>query len=207
MNNIKERNPYISGYPGVFTCMGFDKREMCIHTFDTHVLLYVYSGTLELFDGNTAEYVPRGACAFVHKGETLRLVVIPDDDDESHIMKMILPHAFLCELYHCEYCGNDGTSGNMDYQIEHLLAPNAATASLFQSLVPFYDAGTDIPKNLYRLKLTEAVLVLLAHNPGTRRHLFDFAYTPMDLLDVVKTTDPKPMYWKKSKQGNRDGIN
>ena len=197
MNNIKDRNPYISGLPDVFTCMGFDECEMCVHTFDTHVLLYVYSGTLELFDGNRSELVQTGRCAFVNKGETIRLTVTPDSGEECHVMKMVLPRAFLCELYHCQYCDSDVTQVTVEPRAEHLLPQNAATTSLFQSLVPFYEAGTEVPQSLYRLKLTEAVLALLAYNPESRRHLFDFAYTPMDLLEVVKTTYPKPLDWRK----------
>lgn len=69
MNNINENKSFNSGYTDVFTCMGFNEAEVCVHTFNEHSLLYVYSGHKEVNDGNVTESVELGRCAFIHKGE------------------------------------------------------------------------------------------------------------------------------------------
>lgn len=195
MNNINENKSFNSGYTDVFTCMSFNEAEVCVHTFNEHSLLYVYSGHMEVNDGNVTEAVESGRCAFIHKGETVRLTVIPVED-ECHVMLMTLPRPFLCELYHCQFSGHD-IPENGSSIVGHLLPENAATTSLFQSLVPFYEFGMEIPQNLYRLKMTEAILALLTQFPESRQWLFDFSESPLHLLDVVTNPEPAPMNWCK----------
>lgn len=195
MNNINENKSFNNGYTDVFTCMGFNEAEVCVHTFEEHTLLYVYSGAMEVTDSNFTECVETGGCAFIRKGETVRLKVVPADE-ECHVMMMTLPRPFLCELYHCQFSG-DGISGNENEFIGHILPGNAAITSLFQSLVPFYEFGMEIPQNLYRLKMTEAILALLTQFPQSRKWLFDFSVKPLNLLDVVTTHDPTPLIWSK----------
>lgn len=197
MNDIQKRNPFVSGYSDIFTCMGFNDRETCRHSFDSHVLLYVYSGTLQLCDGMQTETIPAGGCAFIHKGEKMTLEISPDSDTECHVMRMVIPRAFLCELYHCQEYICDMKEDYGDETTGHKMPDDAATTSLFKSLVPFYEAGAEVPQSLYRLKLTEAVMALLSNIPESRKWLFDFAYTPMNLLDVVATAQPSPMKWEK----------
>lgn len=195
MNNISENKSSFSGYTDVFTCMGFTEAHAGVHIFEEHTLLYVYSGSMEVTDGNATEYVETGRCAFIRKGETLRLTVIPTDD-ECHVMMMTLPRPFLCELYHCRFCGH-GISDNEKEITGHILPENAATTSLFQSLVPFYEFGMEIPQNLYRLKMTEAIVALLTQFPESHKWLFDFSVNPLNLLDVVAIHKPSPLKWSK----------
>ena len=205
MNNISENNSFHSGYTDAFTCMGFTETEACVHTFEEHTLLYVYSGSMKVTDYNFTEYIETGSCVFIRKGETIRLTVVPSDE-ECHVMMMILPRPFLCELYHCQFCGH-GISDNEKEIIGHMLPENAATTSLFQSLVPFYKFGMEIPQNLYRLKMTEAVLALLAQFPKSREWLFDVSINPLNLLDVVATHAPSPLKWNKIDIENALSLN
>lgn len=179
----------------IFTCMGFDEPQVCVHTFSEHTLLYVYIGSMELRDGKSVENMKVGDCAFIRKGETLRLTAMPDSED-CHVMKMTLPRCFLCELYHCQFSSHKIPDRKGIFS-GHILPDNAATTSLFQSLVPFYDFGMEVPQNLYRLKLTEAVLALLMQCPESKKWLFDFSVNPLHLLDVVKKPEPTPMEWHK----------
>lgn len=205
MNNIYKSKAFNCGYTDVFSCMGFDDAEVCVHTFDDHTLLYVYSGTMELTGGNAIEHIETGGCVFIRKGEKVRLTVFPDEN-ECHVMKMILPRAFLCELYHCQFSGCDvEEKGN--HIVGHILPENAATTSLFLSLVPFYEFGMEVPQNLYRLKMTEAILVLLTYIPGSVEWLFDFSVKPLNLLDVVTTHDPTPLIWRKINFENALSLN
>lgn len=206
MNDVSHHNPYVTDYPDIFNCKGFDTCKTCVHLFDTHTLMYVYSGEMLIYDGHREERVNEGGCCFIHKGETLRLSVIPGIDEECHVMKMILPRHFLCELYHCQYYTED-TEGTYAASTGHLVPANAAITSLFQSLVPFYNMDTKIPQNLHRLKLTEAVMALLSHTPGNRKWLFDFAYTPMTLLDMVQTPPSHPMNWQNAIDENTSILN
>lgn len=175
--------------------MGFDKPQVCIHTFSEHTLFYVYSGSMELSDGDNNENMRVGDCAFVRKGETLRLTVMPNSED-CHVMKMTLPRSFLCELYHCQFSGHDIPEKSDNFS-GHILPDNAGTTSLFQSLVPFYEFGMEVPQNLYRLKLTEAILALLMQCPESKKWLFDFSINSLHLLDVVKNPEPSQMKWYK----------
>lgn len=179
----------------IFTCMGFDEPSVCLHTFREHTLFYVYSGSMVLSDGELVEDMKVGDCAFIRKGETLRLTVMPESED-CHVMKMTLPRSFLCELYHCQFSGHEIPDREKIFS-GHILPDNAGTTSLFQSLMPFYDFGMEVPHNLYRLKLTEAVLALLMQCPESKKWLFDFSVNPLHLLDVVKNSEPTPMEWHK----------
>lgn len=195
MNNLQKLNPYISGYPDIFNCMGFDEPEFCEYSFDTHTLLYIYSGTLELYDSNGSETVNAGECAFIKKNERLMLSAHPTQNEACHVMKLLIPRGFLCEIYHCGYCGYDANIKDDATASGHRLPECAAITSLFQSLIPFYEAGMEIPQNLHRLKLTEAVLAVLSLKPESFGCLFDFSRNPMSLLDMVNNTKANPMNW------------
>ncbi len=60
-------------YSDIFLAMYFDNGKSCLHRNHSHVLVYMYSGELEIKERKKVTKLHKGDCAFIRKDFSVQL--------------------------------------------------------------------------------------------------------------------------------------
>ena len=167
-----------------------DTVSQACHLFSNHTLVYLYSGRLYLRNqcGETLN-IERGDSAFIGRDSYSHIYAEPELHEPCRVLFFSLPREFLCEFYHT-LSPSDRKSSTTELSALHRLSSISETESLFRSWMPYMREGQEIPETVLRLKMTEAVYVLLNTDKRYIPTLFDFAgKCRMDMFDLLN----KPM--------------
>lgn len=180
----------------IYTCITFGEPKRCIHRFDCHTLICVYSGELEIISEGKQTRLKSGNCAFIAARQMAQVTACPSSDNVFRAVMLSLPHCFVSEFYHTlrhdvyAYDGIERTGFS-------LLPDCPEFQSLFQSLKPYHDASGTIPASLCRLKMAEGIYALL----NTDRRFFitlfgDIIDGNLDILDILNESIGNEMSWR-----------
>lgn len=202
MNKIDK----MQNYSDVFFHFRLNEDCSCTHQFLNHVLIYVYSGVLEMNDPDRTMTVKSGESAFARKDTCLQMSVYLKDAKEAKVAFLRIPENFLHEFYFT--IERQENVPATPYQSFLLLPQREDVDSLFCSMNPYY--GTDVApsKKLLKLKMIEAIYALLQTDWRFYTLLFGFAHSSkMDVLDLLADTCVPPICWQQRKDFRNEPAN
>lgn len=137
-----------------------------------HVFSYQISGTLTVNDGERDYVTKAGDFRFIKKNSLLKFNKVPPENGEFKSISVFLTQEMLRD-FSMEH--NIAANGPGDPTAVHPLPPHPLYQSFMQSLAPYEFLTRAGNEDLFKVKLKEAVLLLLKVNPELKDLLFDFA--------------------------------
>ena len=175
-------------YSDIFLAMYSDNGMSCLHRNHSHVLVYMYSGELEINERNRITRLHRGDCAFIRKDFGVQLTKQAWKGEQFKATFLMLTTRFLRDFYNRLDKGTLPEKARRN-KVSLLKLPSSRPdiVSLFESMAPYFDSGVQPSKELLDLKMTEGVYVLLNTDQSLYASLFDFAdpWKP-DILEFME---------------------
>lgn len=137
-----------------------------------HVFTYQISGSLIFNDGKDAHICNEGAFRFIRRNNLIKFLKQPPENGEFKTISVYLEEETLRD-FSMEY------GYTADKQVESpvvtALKPDPLFKSYMQSLQPYDTLNESGNDDLVKLKLKEAILILLKVNPELKNVMFDFS--------------------------------
>lgn len=156
---------------------------------DTHSLIFVATGRLEIDEPDTEQCVVKeGECVFVRKDMRVRLRRYVDSDKGFHLsISLHFPRKFLFDFYRGLASSQLPDDVCRSERSCLKIAGSVAVDSLFESFRPYYYAGEDPDGPWLGSRLGEGLRIVLAADANTYASLFNFAsqWRP-DLLEFME---------------------
>ncbi len=156
---------------------------------EENALVYVGSGRLEvMIDGEAVASFNQGECVFVRKDHRMTLVNQPAEDIDHHLtVFLFFPRQYLFDYYktlHRLDLPKDVERSKKSY----LRIPRSSLlTSLFESFRPYWKNGETPEKHWLRIKVLEAIRLLLLLDKSVYASLFDFtSQWRLDILDFME---------------------
>ena len=163
-----------------------DDRE-CAHENREHTLIYLCSGKLEIEERGKKTVLHPGDCAFMRRDNRMWLQKRVEEGKPYHSVVLKFSRAFLREFYQTLDRQQVPTDSKREKVSLHVLPPNRPDIrSLFESVIPYFNAGEEPSEDILKLKMTEGVYVLLNTDRNLYASLFDFVEPwKIDILDYL----------------------
>ncbi len=184
----EQANPMkvIFNYDDVFFSFFYDDTGGCIHRSREYAMNYVYSGEMILDNGNEQIHVGKGECAYIPRDHRITIYKKTCGGERYCGIFLNFKRSFLREMYSRleQYKVPDNTP-KLERKVMKL--PNTPElASLFTSMVPYFDSNVKPQDDLMKLKLQEGLLALLHIDKRFAPTLFDFNESwKIDILDFL----------------------
>ena len=184
----EQANPMkvIFNYDDVFFSFFYDDTGGCIHRSREYAMNYVYSGEMILDNGNEQIHVGKGECAYIPRDHRITIYKKTCGGERYCGIFLNFKRCFLREMYSRleQYKVPDNTP-KLERKVMKL--PNTPElASLFTSMVPYFDSNVKPQDDLMKLKLQEGLLALLHIDKRFAPTLFDFNESwKIDILDFL----------------------
>lgn len=174
---MKESSPPIQpifNYNDVFFSFFYDDVGSCVHRSRDYALNYVYAGEMVLENGAETIRIGKGECVFIPRDHHITLYKKSCDGERYCGIFLKFTRPFLREMY-----GRFG-QGKVPASTPKLdggpikLPRTAELASLFASMVPYFDPEVKPLGDFMDLKMQEGLLALLHIDERFAPTLFDF---------------------------------
>lgn len=174
-------------YHDIFFSYYFNNEISCSKMILDHMLVYVYSGELILFEDNKTIVVRKSECVFLRKDNRVQMTKQPIGEEQFQAIFMHFKRNFLRDFYQTV----DKKELPMEaekYKPSVIKIDNTPDIeSLFQSMTPYFDSDKEPAKELMQLKLQAGVYTLLSMDKRFYPALFDFTEPwKIDILDYLE---------------------
>lgn len=177
----------------VFNCSNiliasyFTDDRGCAHENREHTLIYLDSGELEIEERGKKTVLHAGECAFMRRDNQLWLNKKVEDGKPYHSIVLKFSRQFLREFYQTlnrQQIPSDSKREKISLRMLPSNRPDIR--SLFESVIPYFDAGEKPSDDVLKLKMIEGVYVLLNTDINLYASLFDFVEPwKIDILDYL----------------------
>ena len=163
-----------------------DDRE-CAHENREHTLIYQCSGRLEIEERGKKTVLYPGDCAFMRRDNRMWLQKRVGKGEPYGSIVFKFSTAFLREFYQTLDRQQIPIDSKREKASLLLLPKNRPDIrSLFESVIPYFDAGEKPSEKILKLKMIEGVYVLLNTDRNLYASLFDFVEPwKIDILDYL----------------------
>ena len=163
-----------------------DDRE-CAHENREHTLIYQCSGRLEIEERGKKTVLYPGDCAFMRRDNRMWLQKRVGKGEPYRSIVLKFSTAFLREFYQTLDRQQIPIDSKREKASLLLLPKNRPDIrSLFESVIPYFDAGEKPSEKILKLKMIEGVYVLLNTDRNLYASLFDFVEPwKIDILDYL----------------------
>ena len=163
-----------------------DDRE-CAHENREHTLIYQCSGRLEIEERGKKTVLYPGDCAFMRRDNRMWLQKRVGKGEPYRSIGLKFSKAFLREFYQTLDRQQIPIDSKREKASLLLLPKNRPDIrSLFESVIPYFDAGEKPSEKILKLKMIEGVYVLLNTDRNLYASLFDFVEPwKIDILDYL----------------------
>lgn len=159
----------------VFIGSYFTDDRDCAHCNREHTLVYCYSGELEIVENGRKTNLRPGDCAFLRRDNRLWMHkrVRPGQPYRSFVLKF--SRKFLREFYQTLNRREipAGATRNKASLVK-FPADRLDIRSLFESVIPYFDAEVKPSEEILKLKMIEGVYAILNTDESLYASLFDF---------------------------------
>ncbi|KAA6299960.1 MAG: Exoenzyme S synthesis regulatory protein ExsA [Candidatus Ordinivivax streblomastigis] len=163
-------------YSDIFLAMYFNDARSCTHRNHTHVLVYIYSGELEINERGTITRLHKGMCAFIRRDNQVQLTKQSRNGEQFKAIFLMFTRNFLREFYQTLDKTQMPSESKRDKVSVCKLPPDRPDIiSLFESMTPYFDSSIQPTDALLKLKMIEGVYVLLNTDKNFYSSLFDFS--------------------------------
>ena len=163
-------------YSDIFLAMYFNDGTSCLHRNHSHVLVYMYSGELEINEREKITRLRKGDCAFIRKDFGVQLTKQAYKGEQFKAIFLMFTPKFLREFYN-KLDKDKLPEGARRSKVSLCKLPSNRPdiVSLFESMTPYFNSDIQPSEDLLNLKMTEGVYVLLNTDINLYASLFDFA--------------------------------
>lgn len=159
----------------VFISSFFTDDRDCAHCNREHTLIYIYSGELEITERGRKTILHPGDCAFMRRDNRMWLRKRVKENIPYRSIVLKFSHEFLREFYRTLNRKNIPVNAKRDKSSLYVLPSHRIDVlSLFESVIPYFDAETKPSEEILRLKMTEGVYAILNTDLNLYASLFDF---------------------------------
>ena len=171
----------------VFIASYFTDDRGCAHENREHTLIYLCSGKLEIEERGKKTVLKPGDCAFMRRDNRMWLQKKVEDGRPYRSVVLKFSKAFLKEFYQTLNRQELPTNSKRERASLRILPDNRPDIrSLFESVIPYFDAGKKPSEEVLRLKMIEGIYVLLHTDKALYASLFDFVEPwKIDILDYL----------------------
>ena len=174
-----------------FTFLSADEVR-CTHMVKDHTLVYIYSGELALDEHGENTVIRAGECVFLRRDNRVSLTKQPGEDKYFSGIFMVFSRNFLREFFNkIDKAQVPDKAGKFGSSIVKL-PQTPDIASLFQSMVPYFDTSVKPSDELMKLKQHEGTYSLLNIDKRFFPTLFDF--TEPWKIDILEFLENNYMY-------------
>lgn len=175
-------------YSDIFLAMYFDDGMTCLHRNHSHVLVYMYSGELEINERGKITRLHKGDCAFIRKDFSVQLTKQAHNGEQFKAIFLMFTAKFLRDFY------SKIDKSTLPEEAKHskvslckLPSDRPDIISLFESMTPYFDSNIQPTDALLNLKMTEGVYILLNTDKNLYASLFDFTEPwKINILDFLE---------------------
>lgn len=163
-------------YSDIFLAMYSDNGSSCLHRNHSHVLVYMYSGELEIKEHEKVTGLHKGDCAFIRKDFSVQLTKQAYKGEQFKAIFLMFTDKFLRSFYNRlnkESLPQDARRSKVS--LYRLPSNRPDIVSLFESMTPYFNSGIQPTDELLELKMTEGLYILLNTDKNLYASLFDFA--------------------------------
>lgn len=159
----------------------------CAHENKEHTLIYLISGELEIEERGKKTVLHPGECAFMRRDNRMWLQKKVEDGKPYHSIVLKFSRQFLMEFYKTlnrQQIPSDSKREKVSLRVLPSNRPDIR--SLFESVIPYFNAGEKPSEDVLKLKMTEGAYVLLNTDISLYASLFDFVEPwKIDILDYL----------------------
>ena len=171
MSNLQPQFQYALVEDILYSCVSEKYRDLQSFIPD-HVVGYIISGQMELFQNGRTYFLNPGEMGFMKRNQLIKVIKHPGENGEPFSSISI----FMNQEILRDFCIEYQTKADGVYTGEPMKQyPNqVGLISLFASLIPYFTQNIPLVKSLAALKVKEAILTLLQVDPELKNILFDF---------------------------------
>lgn len=178
----------------VFNCSNvliasfFTDDKGCAHENREHTLIYLCSGELEITEQGKKTVLHPGECAFMRRDNRMWLQKHADKEHPYRSVVLKFTRPFLREFYQDSLNRNDIPQDSKREKASLYMLPSNRPdiRSLFESVIPYFDAGVIPSEGVLKLKMIEGAYILLNTDKNLYASLFDFVNPwKIDIIDFL----------------------
>ena len=173
-------NAFIASY--------FTDDRGCAHCNREHTLIYIHSGELEITDGGRKTVLRPGNCAFMRRDNLMWLQKRVKDGVPYRSVVMKFSREYLKEFFHTLNRREIPAKAKREKtSLVTFGADRMDVRSLFESLIPYFDAGITPSDEILRMKMAEGMYAILNTDENLYASLFDFVESwKIDIVDFME---------------------
>lgn len=181
-----DRGIRVTNYGNVFLSCSTEGGCECRFKVVDHLLIYVRSGEAEIEDRGKRTVLSAGECAFIRRHAGVQLVKRSVGEQPYMSITLNFPRKFLMQVYASLPKDRIPERARRGKNNVIRIAPRPDTVSLFESLMPYYNAQQEPDNEWIAGKLGEGLQVVLRTNANLYASLFDFTEPwKIDILDYL----------------------
>lgn len=170
----------------LIACYFTDDME-CVHENREHTLIYVCSGVLEIEEKGRRTVLHPGECAFMRRDNRMKLQKRADKKHPYRAVLLKFTRPYLREFYHTLDRNSIPVESKRERLSLKVLPPQQEDIrSLFESVIPYFEAGEKPSEEVLKQKMAEGANVLLRTDKNLYAALFDFVDPwKIDIIDFL----------------------
>lgn len=172
----------------VFIASYFTDDRGCAHCNREHTLIYIHSGELEINDGSRKTVLHPGDCAFMRRDNRMWLQKRVKNGQPYRSVVMKFSREYLKEFFRT--LNRQDIPADVKREKTGLVkfpSDRPDVKSLFESLLPYFDARMSPTDEILRMKMTEGMFAILKTDENLYASLFDFVEPwKIDIVDFME---------------------
>ena len=179
--------PKVFNYSNIFFSCYTNNERGCRNRVQDHTLVYVCSGVMLMQEGQTLVKVRKGECVFLRKDNRVSMTKQPKGKEPFIGISLVFNRTFLRDFYQTVDKKRLPLQTHKHTPSVIRLPQTPAIASLFQSMLPYFDTSTQPTDRIIQMKLQEGVYALLDIDEQFYPSLFDFTDPwKIDIVDFME---------------------
>lgn len=173
-------NTFIASY--------FTDDRGCAHCNRDHTLIYIHSGELEITDNGRKTILHPGDCAFMRRDNRMWLQKRVKEGQPYRSVVMKFSRDYLKEFFHTLNRRDIPADARREKRcLVKFPANRLDVRSLFESLVPYFDAEATPDAEILKMKMAEGMFAILKTDENLYASLFDFVEPwKIDIVDFME---------------------
>ena len=144
-------------YSDIFLAMYFNDGVSCLHWNHSHVLVYMYSGELEINERGRITRLYKGDCAFIRKDFSVQMTKQAWNGEQFKAIFLMFTMKFLRDFYSKLDRNTLPKDAKRDQVSLYKLPSNRPDiVSLFESMTPYFNSKIQPTDELLQLKWSRA---------------------------------------------------
>lgn len=172
----------------VFIASYFTNDRGCAHCNREHTLIYIHSGELEITDGARKTILHSGDCAFMRRDNRMWLQKRVKDGMPYRSVVLKFSREYLKEFFQTLNRREIPKDAKREKaSLVKFPSNRLDVRSLFESLLPYFDAGTTPDDEILKMKMAEGMFAILKTDENLYASLFDFVEPwKIDIVDFME---------------------